>query len=135
MTVSWLLLADFANVDAAGKLNIIGEFSNLRVDALPCTHTHMSIVAKMCFSPAEAGRTVNVEIKLTDQDGAIVLAAGPLQIGIPNQQPTPRIIEIPFVINIQNLEFTKAGPYGLSFLVNEDEKASRTIEVFLAKGA
>ncbi len=133
MTVKWLLLADFANVDGTGKLNIIGEFSNLRVAALPVTHSFMSVVAKMCFSAAEAGRTINVELKLTDLDGAVVMHVGPVQIGTPAEAIDARLIEIPFVINIQNLEFKKSGPYGLSFMVNEDEKAHRTIEVFLAE--
>lgn len=44
MDASILLLADFANVDAAGKLNIIGAFNRIYASKFPCRHPQMHLV-------------------------------------------------------------------------------------------
>jgi uncharacterized protein DUF6941 len=42
-----LLLADYATVDASGKLNILGAFGRIYTNGFPARHSFMCLVVKL----------------------------------------------------------------------------------------
>jgi hypothetical protein len=73
MQVTLALLADYANVTAEGKLNILGIFDRITVQELPAVHTQMHLVLRLEASTADQNRSHNVEIRLQDPEGRSLL--------------------------------------------------------------
>lgn len=73
MQVTLALLADYANVTAEGKLNILGIFDRITVQELPAVHTQMHLVLRLEASTPDQNRSHNVEIRLQDPEGRSLL--------------------------------------------------------------
>lgn len=73
-----VLLADFANADPAGKLNIIGGgISVMSFDANTGATVPHAVVAKVSFPPQFVGESPAVELALEKDDGSLVAMPGP----------------------------------------------------------
>ena len=57
MQVKLALLADYANVTAEGKLNILGIFDRINVVGVPAVHPQMHFILRLEAHPAEWDRT------------------------------------------------------------------------------
>lgn len=74
-----LLLADYAAVDSAGKINIIGAgievlaFDDQRNASVPFT-----VVARVSFGPQFAGQRPAIELQLEHQNGDLVALPSPV---------------------------------------------------------
>ncbi len=55
MRVALGVLADYANVSADGKLNIMGVFQIVNVIQFPHVHAQMDLVLTLEADPSEAG--------------------------------------------------------------------------------
>lgn len=121
MEIPLALLADYANVTAEGKLNIMGIFDSILVPGkFPVTHVQMRLIFRLRISVAERGQTKTLEIKLVDSDGKSLLSlTAPLQIpqNLPLQQP-----DIPQILELNNLVLPKQGDYAFHILVNGEDK-------------
>lgn len=120
MQVKLALLADYANVTADGKLNIMGIFDRITVTELPAMHPQMQFVLQLWAHPAERDRQHWVEIRLHDPDGQAVFelkgeltprGGGPGQAVSGNQ-----------IITINNLTLAKTGEYNFVVFVDNDLK-------------
>src|SRR5690349_11264723 len=114
-----ILLADFANVDAAGKLNIIGAFNRLHVSRFPAKHPLMSLVLRLLVELGEFDQQRSLKIILYDEDGNerwkspdIAFMVGKPAIGHSE--------EINPIITLQNTEFEKGGRYEYRIYINGD---------------
>ncbi len=74
-----ILIADFVNTDAAGKLNIVGGgISMVGFDAnLKATIPH-AVVARIAFPPKYVGDSPAVELALERDDGSLVALPNPM---------------------------------------------------------
>jgi hypothetical protein len=72
MQVKLALLADYANVTAEGKLNILGIFYRINVMEMPAVHPQMHFILRLEAHSAERDRPQAVEIRLHDPDGQTV---------------------------------------------------------------
>jgi hypothetical protein len=121
MRVPLALLADYANVTAEGKLNIMGIFDAIYAGAFPATHPQMRLIMRFQFAAGDRGTTKNIQIRLLDADGNALLALGSTVV-VP--QNAPLNLEIPQIIELNGLQFPKQGDYAFSILVNDEERAT-----------
>jgi hypothetical protein len=115
MQVTLALLADYANVTAEGKLNILGIFDRITVQELPAVHTQMHLVLRLEAAAADQNRSHNVEIRLQDPEGRSVLdVRGDL---VPHSVPG-RTSATNQILTFNNVQLNRAGSH--AFVVRVD---------------
>jgi hypothetical protein len=132
LDLSFLLVADHANVSADGKLNILGVFSNITAVQFPTVHPSLSLVIQFTARPAEYGRQFTLQVKLIDEDGQ----SGPVNISgnaVVPQAGNGQDAVLPFVFNLQQVTFPKPGTYEFSILVDNDVKGAVPIHLMQAQ--
>lgn len=130
MNATLLLLADYANTTADNKLNVMGIFTQIRAVNFPTVHPQMYLVAQLSANPAEYGRKFKFGIRLLDADATKELVSLDGHGEVPtldNGQPAV----LNFVISLPNLIFEKPGNYQVSLLVDNDEKATYSLDAVL----
>lgn len=128
MQVKLALLADYANVTAEGKLNILGIFDRIRVQDLPVVHPQMHLILRLEAHSAERGRSHPVEIRLHDPDGQTVFE---VRGEVVPHGPTGQTIATNQILTLNNLQLMKTGGYTFVVLVNNDLKSEVPLEVEL----
>lgn len=127
MHVKVFLIADFANTDNAGKLNILGIFTALYAANFPAIHPQLHIVTKLAFDWAEFGQERELIIKLFDPDAKQMAV-----ISRPFQIPSPKlgqVAEMNFIVGIRDIAFSQPGSYEFRLFVDKDQKDIQTLEV------
>lgn len=120
MHVTLAILADYANVTADGKLNILGIFDRMNVTNLPAVHPQMNLVLRLEAHSAERDRSHPVEIRLHDPDGQTVFEVkGEI---VPQGEPGHNI-STNQILTLNNLQLGKTGDYTFIVFVNNDLKA------------
>lgn len=130
MEVRLLLLADLANVDSAGKLNIIGAFNRIFVPQFPAQHPIMYLVVRIVAELGEFNQQRNLVVVLFDEDANEKWRTPNLPFTI----PTPdggRIGEFNAVIGIQMMVFEKPGRYEYRIYIDQDQEGVIPLDVEL----
>jgi hypothetical protein len=128
MQVKLALLADYANVTAEGKLNILGIFDRINVETLPAVHPQMHLVLRLEAHAAERERPQSIEIRLHDPDGQTVFEVrGDM---VPHGPPN-RPIATNQILTLNNLQLMKVGGYTFVVFVNNDLKTEIPLGVEL----
>lgn len=131
MQVPIALFADYANISAEGKLNILGVFDRILVHAFPAVHLQSMLVLRITASAAERGARRDFEIRLIDADG-ITVSQFRGELAIPEDAPLP--VSINELIRLQAIQFPHPGDYTFHILINGDDKASIPFTVALLPG-
>lgn len=114
-----LLVADYANVDQGGKLNVLGAFGRIYAPQFPAVHASMHLVIKLGADFEDFGKQQGLQIRFRDADGKILMALPTMNFTV-NPKATP-IPEVNFIIQVQNLVLPAAGQYDFEILVDEAE--------------
>jgi hypothetical protein len=128
MQVKLALLADYANVTAEGKLNILGIFDRISVHEVPVVHPQMHLILRIEAHPAERDRVHNVEIRLYDPDGQTVFE---VKGDVVPQGSVGQTVATNQILTLNNLQLAKAGGYTFVVLVNNDLKSEIPLGVEL----
>lgn len=132
MQVKLALLADYANVTAEGKLNILGIFDRINVSQIPAVHPQMHLILRLEAHPAERDRAHAVEIRLHDPDGMTVFE---VRGEIVPQGSATRAIATNQILTLNNLQLEKSGGYTFIVFVNNDLKTEVPLGVEVASDA
>jgi hypothetical protein len=120
MQVKLALLADYANVTAEGKLNILGIFDRITVQELPVVHPQMHLILRLESHAAERSRVHNVEIRLYDPDGQTVFEVKGEMVPHGEGGVTSATNQI---LTLNNLQLAIAGGYMFVVFVDNDLKS------------
>ena len=114
-----LLVADYANVDQGGKLNVLGAFGRLYAHQFPAVHASMYLVIKLGADFEDFGQPKTLTVHFRDADGKVLLALPTMNFTVnPKAMPIP---EVNFIIQVQNLMLPTAGQYDFEIMVDDAE--------------
>lgn len=118
MQVNSAILADFVQ-ENHGKLYITGGgIDTLFANTVPVRHPSLGIAFRLTLSPAELGRTHELEILLVNADGGrIATVKAKIQAERPVQS-TGWPVSVPLAINFAQIEFPAFGDYQFELMVN-----------------
>ena len=126
MQVKLGVLADYANVTADGKLNILGIFDRINVSQVPAVHPQMHLVLRLEAQPSERDRAHKIEIRLHDPDGATIFDVnGDIVPHGEGMQP----VSTNQIQTLNNLQLDKIGTYNFDIYINNDLKSELPLHV------
>lgn len=128
MHVRLALLADYANVTAEGKLNILGVFDRISIREVPAFHPQMHLILRLEAHPAERDRVHNIEIRLYDPDGQTVFE---VRGDVVPHGRVGETIATNQILSLNNLQLAKPGGYNFVVFVNNDLKTELPLAVEL----
>jgi hypothetical protein len=120
MQVKLALLADYANVTAEGKLNILGIFDRINVLEVPAVHPQMHLILRLEAHSAERNRSHNIEIRLYDPDGQTVFE---VQGDVVPHGQAGEPVATNQILTLNNLQLSKPGGYTFVVFINNDLKS------------
>ncbi len=116
------VLADYANVTADQKLNVMGIFNVINAPQVPVVHRQMQLVLGFVSDPWDAGTSIPFEVQLVDEDGKPTLSLkGQMTVAHtpPGEQATTNAI-----LALNDVMFGKFGHYEFKILVNDEPFAT-----------
>lgn len=133
MRLDLLVTADTANIDAAGKFNIIGEFNAIHATELPSPAMSLVVVMRIVAAASE-GDAHKFSVVLVDQDGNETARVPDQELNFGKVVPgTSGDLRAQVIIGIQGARFPAYGPYQFQVLVDGRFIGDRTVYV-LARG-
>lgn len=130
MQVKLALLADYANITAEGKLNILGVFDRIQVAGVPASHPQMQFILRLEAHSVERDRVHTLEIRLHDPDGQVAFELGGEVL--PTGGGPGETLASNQIITINNLPLDQTGEYVFVVFVDNDLKAEVPLFVQVA---
>jgi uncharacterized protein DUF6941 len=131
MDVQVAVLADYANIAAGDKLNVMGIFDTLFASAFPTVHPFMVLALRLRLGYDDGGKTHDLAVSLRDEDGREYLRAA-AKANVPRIEPG-RFQNVNQVINFAAMGFGKPGTYAFHIIWNGVEKTR--VDLVVAQGA
>jgi hypothetical protein len=122
MKVEIFTLCDYATIDMASKLNILGSFDRINVPTMPLNYPLCAIAIKMRFDPIEAG-VKRIRISFMDADGRLVMPSIDAQTQI-NIAPSESTATAQLVLVIPQLKLLNFGEYWIGLAVDGRQEIS-----------
>jgi hypothetical protein len=121
------VVADCANVESHGKLNIMGIFDVINAAQIPVVHPSMQLVVRFVADPSETNVALPVEVQLVDEDGGVVFGIkGQVTFhGGDSGEPTTTN----HIVGLNNLRFEKFGDYEFKILVRDEPVVTIPLKV------
>jgi hypothetical protein len=126
LQVKLAVLADYANVTAEGKLNILGIFDRINLVQVPSIHPQMHLVLRVEAYSSERDRSHRIEIRLHDPDGTTIFDVNG---DIVPQGEGPQPIATNQILTLNNLQLEKVGAYNFAIFINNDLKLELPLHV------
>lgn len=126
MRAKYSFVCDAANISKSNTLNALGIFNHMNALKFPWKHSRFTYVANILFHPSEEG---NHKFKLTfvDEDGKEIIP--PLNGEIEVAPPT---FSTNIMLEINNIQFPKAGPYQIDLTIDHQHVCAESIHVHSA---
>lgn len=128
MLLDLLLIADYVNITADGKLNVMGIFNSIHSTEFPTAHPEMFLVAKLSADPSEYGTRKKLAIKLLDEGGKPIASLLEREIEIPHGKGD-NVVAIRQLLKLTGLVFPQPGAYQFSLLIDNEQKGSQTVQL------
>lgn len=128
MDIDLALLADAANMDSNGKLNVLGVFDRIGTATFPARHPRMVLILRFAAPISAAGRH-KVTITMRGPDGSqMVRVDGEIQIK-PKGPVAGGVIRVPHILNLDGLVFQHPGPHAFDIDVDGEHHLSLPLTV------
>jgi|ERR1044071_10456 hypothetical protein len=121
MKVEIFTLCDFANTDAAGKLNVLGSFDRINASTMPLVYPLCCLAIKIRFERLEEGPKM-IRIAFIDADGNQVMRVD-AQMHV-QFQPGESSATAPLVIGMPQIKLSNFGDYLIDLAVDGRQEAS-----------
>jgi hypothetical protein len=122
MNIDYAFLANWAEVGADSRLNVMGADFNQLYGQYPLTMPSLALVAKIIFPPEECGKRYHFSAEILKPDGEKMDPAIELDFDTPPISTPDRKGALKFVLTMQGVVFPSAGTYTIRILLNGDEK-------------
>ena len=126
MDVTLALAADYANITAEGKLNILGVFTAVNVPQFPFVLPQMYLVLSYETSAAELTREVPVQVALLDSENNEVMALSGTILAQGALRPDGQVV-LNQLVGLVGLTFSRPGAH--RFVISVDGELKRTIRI------
>ena len=126
MHLDFAVVADYALVDQAGKISVLGIFQHIWVQQFPAMHPRLHLVLRLKGKRTEIGEH-GIQIRLVDED-ATELLGGNGQVTFAEPPAGVTDIEAAAIL-VFDVPFPHPGGYRFLITVDGDEKASVPITV------
>ncbi|MBI5653642.1 MAG: hypothetical protein HZC40_24820 [Chloroflexi bacterium] len=118
MRATVAVIADYANIEQSGKLNILGIFNVINALQIPCTHQQMNLIVRLVADPIETPTAFPVEIQMVDEDGRVILGLKG-EMNFPHAPPG-ELATADQIVGLHNVVFEKFGDYEFKFMVRDE---------------
>ncbi len=126
MYLDFAVVADYALVDQAGKLSVLGIFQHIWVQQFPAMHPRLHLVLRLKGKRTEIGEHA-VQIRLVDEQGVETLGGNG---SVTFAEPPAGVTEIEAgAILVFDVPFPHAGLYRFEITIDGDVKASVPVTV------
>jgi hypothetical protein len=126
MHLDFAVVADYALVDQAGKISVLGIFQHIWVQQFPAMHPRLHLVMRLKGKRTEVGEH-DVQIKLLDDQNTEILGGNG---NVTFAEPPAGITDIEAAaILVFDVPFPNPGPYRFEITVDGDLKAKVPITV------
>ena len=132
MDATILLIADYASLDAAGKLTVVGAFNRIFVPHFPVKHPSLYVTIRFVAELGETEQQRFLEVFLVDEDYKRLWSTPPIPFKITAPQ-SGVVAEFTPIIAIQQIEFSKPGRYEFKVKVDSEIKGSIPFDVVLVE--
>jgi len=118
LRLEFAVLADYALVDQAGKLSVLGMFQHVWVAGFPATHNRTHLVLRLRGRRTEIGRHA-IRIRFVDDQGNELLASeGSVQLS----EPASGVTEVEAgAVLVFDLPLPHAGRYAFEIALDGTE--------------
>ena len=127
MECTLALVADAANTETGGKLNVLGVFDVIYSEKFPYVIPQFFVVVRFSAGPAEFGLKKQFQLVILNPDGQPIG-----RIDGKGTVPTPDSggrANVELIVRMVNVPFEKPGRYAIAVLVGGEEKASIPLEI------
>jgi hypothetical protein len=131
MDLRIFLVADFANLDPGGKLNVIGAFNQIWVKRFPVVHPSMYLVAKVYGELGEFGKERDYTVLFFDED-ANELGKMEGKFTFPQPKGQQPYSEFNLIVALRDVHLAKQGRYEFRLLVNDNLLGTVPLDVIKA---
>ena len=126
MHLDFVVVADYALVDQAGKISVLGIFQHIWVQQFPAMHPRLHLVLRLKGKRTEIGEH-GVQIRLADEEGAEVLGGSG---NVTFAEPPAGITEIEAAaILVFDVPFPHPGIYRFDITIDGERAAEVPITV------
>lgn len=127
MKVKAFFSADYVSIDALGKLNIIGAFSQIRAQAYPYTHYSMHALIILDAETDETSGNKELKLHIVSEAGEEIREISENYEFPP--QSVGEVKEMFLVFSIRDLEFPQPGKYEFNLYIENQRMASRQLDL------
>jgi len=126
MYLDFAVIADYALVDQAGKLSVLGIFQHIWVQQFPAMHPRLHLVLRLKGKRTEVGEH-HVQIRLLDEQDTEILGGNG---NVTFAEPPAGVTDIEAgAILVFDVPFPHAGPYRFEITVDGERKAAVPVTV------
>ena len=126
MHLDFAVIADYALVDQAGKLSVLGIFQHIWVQQFPAMHPRLHLVLRLKGKRTEVGEH-QVLIRLLDEQNAEILGGNG---NVNFAEPPAGVTEIEAgAILVFDVPFPHAGLYRFDITIDGEQSASVPVTV------
>lgn len=127
MDVTLATIADYATVDKAEKLSIIGIFDKILSATVPVHQRSLFLVLVFQSTRGDYNRPRDIRIEITDLDGRLIGEPIEGNVAINGSPDIPPAVNM--IVNINDLRFPRFGPYTFTIFVAGDAKRTLRLDV------
>lgn len=127
MKMNYIHLCDFANVDSAGKLNIIGVFDRIFLQTMPSKYPRFTVVVSLDLTSDIEDKNI-LAIKIYDEKNEELKITPSITINFekPKKIEGKQNPQMNLILEIANIDFTTYGNYKLKILINNKEVGAKS---------